>query len=144
VLLPSSADLLVSYCVQAACGSANRLGPILGACQVLQSAGDLDWGVLQADSEQRRLILPVLDTLRTLASQLGAPVPANQLESLAGRRVSMGDRLYAWLAMGPPRSWKPLVCSILENLRAHGWRRLPNILAEVWRRLCQRPRGQGE
>jgi hypothetical protein len=65
---------------------------IADALTILRRSPDFDWHRLMRQTERRRLLLPMRDALRYLASHLAAPIPETVLHSLDSLPVTKAER----------------------------------------------------
>lgn len=90
----SPADQLLHTCVHGMTWAETpELRWAADAMMILRKTPDLDWGRLVAETQARRLALPMRETLTYLGAALDAPVPPGVLARLAALPVTLRDRL---------------------------------------------------
>jgi hypothetical protein len=88
------ADQLLHVCVHGA--RWNAVVPIrwvADAMVILRTSPELDWHRLVAQARERRIVLPLRETLQYLRDLLNAPLPAGALEELASLPVRLVERM---------------------------------------------------
>ena len=138
------ADQLLHVCVHSA--RWNEVVPICwvaDAMVILRTSPALDWRRLVAQARERRIVLPLRETLQYLRDLLNAPVPAETMEELASLPVRSVERMEYRARIRPPgrRGFLPGAClrhlaygrafgrgSVAANLLT-----LPRALQNSWR-----------
>lgn len=138
------------------------------AMQIFKVAGaQLDWARLLAQTEARRLVLPVRDALGLLHTLLDAPIPPEALAALRAMPVSDQERRYYEVRLTRPgllgyfplewehyralavRAQQPATLAGFGHYLRLSWRvghpaELPGkVLRKAWRRLADRVRPPG-
>jgi hypothetical protein len=88
------ADQLLHVCVHGA--RWNAVVPIrwvADAMVILRTSPDLDWHRLVAQARERRIVLPLRETLQYLRDLLHVPLPAGAMEELASLPVRLVERV---------------------------------------------------
>ena len=88
------ADQLLHICVHGA--RWNAVMPIrwvADAMVILRTSPELDWHRLVAQARERRIVLPLRETLQYLRDLLNAPLPAGAMEELASFPVRPVERM---------------------------------------------------
>jgi hypothetical protein len=168
VLALSPTDQLLHVCIHGA--RYDFIPPMrwmADAYYICQRAGDqIDWARMLTHAEQRRLVLPLRDTLSLLAAVLDVPVPAEVLRTLSALPVTDRERHYyqvrtrrpgllgyfpmewdryqalAIMAGQPPSAWGFVRYMRLSWKLSHPAQIPGRMLAKAWKRLNQRARGQ--
>jgi hypothetical protein len=126
-------DHLLHVCVHGA--KWNDTSPVrwvADAMMILRSQKfKIDWDRLVRQARQRRLTLPLRDTLHYLHQSLGAPVPLDVLRELQDAPTSSLERRFYKIGLGPNGALRtfPVVCHWLNSLRfdCEG-----NLLQRLW------------
>ena len=113
--LPTNAlnptDQLLHICVHGA--RWNETPPfrwVADAIMILNNAGnEIDWNRLALQAEERRLILPLLDTLRYLRDIFQAPIPLEIIGKLQRVQVPYVDRMEYKIIASPPTKWTAIL-----------------------------------
>jgi hypothetical protein len=130
-------DQLLHVCVHGA--SWNPVPPlrwIADAMMMFKTSAKIEWDRLLIHAEQRRLVLPLRDTLNYLRHQMDAPIPPSILQHLQELPVSMAESLEYQAITTSPLLFKNRVLKLwfqyqhgLPRTSHIGW--LPKILGFI-------------
>jgi len=132
----SASDHLLHVCVHGA--KWNDTSPIrwvIDAMKILTSESfEVDWIRVLRQSRERRLSLPMRDTLTYLVDTLAAPVPPAVLRELHNEPTSMRERQFYKIRLEPnnalktiPVTWHWVECLVLE-CRGNVFQRLSQFM----------------
>lgn len=122
--LPDPADLLMHVCVH---GTQAQLGMatmrwVADALTILNKA-EIDWDRLLRHARERRLHLPLRDTLAYLARRMNAPIPPEVLERLARMPATRAERREYETWTAPSERRGPLLTLQIECRAYARWAR---------------------
>jgi hypothetical protein len=75
---------------------------VADAMVILRTSPELDWRRLVAQARQRRIVLPLRESLQYLRNLLNAPLPAGAMEQLASLPVRLVERMEYRARIRPP------------------------------------------
>jgi hypothetical protein len=132
ILVPAPADQLLHTCVHGLGAVPAPVRWVADAALIIRAAGDLDWDVVVEQAQTRDLTVVTAAALDFLAGEIGVPVPARVIETLAGSPASPSARLAQQLACGRIAAPHLAACAAdywdSYRRRERGARRRPSAL----------------